>query len=192
MADHSSSRGQNCRVRDRFRDTLSSGVTRPARSCRWVRGGAGDRGSGCASDRSRRRCHRPALRQGRPAAWRPRVVDEEPQPAAVSGSSRSRTASAAYLSASITSSASEAGISLEDLVSGHAGRDHVDDRCHRDAHSRVQRFAHLVHPAADGHSESTRATHGVGPPLRDTAFVFVRRIGSLVENGDLSIERARS
>jgi hypothetical protein len=42
-------------------------------------------------------------------ARRQRVVHEEPQPAAVSGSSRSRTASAAYLSASVTSSGSRSG-----------------------------------------------------------------------------------
>ncbi len=40
---------------------------------------------------------------------RERVVDEEPQPAGTSGSSRSRTAAAAYSSASRMSSASRSG-----------------------------------------------------------------------------------
>lgn len=43
---------------------------------------------------------------------RQRIVDQESQPAGVSGSSRSRTASAAYLSASVTSSGSRSGNSL--------------------------------------------------------------------------------
>ena len=78
------------------------------------------------------------------------VIDEELQPAAESGSPRSRTASAAYLSASRASSAFKVGIGVQDVSLAHAVGNHADDRRDPDAQPADPRDAtHLIRSDRD-------------------------------------------
>ena len=109
------------------------------------------------------------------------VIDEELQPAAESGSPRSRTASAAYLSASRASSAFKVGIGIQDVSLAHAVGNHADDRRDPDAQPADPRDAtHLIRSDRD-------------PRERHRCFSLRwRRSGRLRSRRNLSAARRRA
>jgi len=128
--------------------------------------------------------HERARHRGRrrPAARRPRrqlVVDQEPRPAVASGSSRSRTASAAYLRDSAMSSGSRSGdASIMSSAFIPTVGEHADDGRNRDSQAadarhpihlaRVERDSRERHPAqriaACSVAEPASATRRVTAP----------------------------